>query len=73
MNIKKVFWDYAVSVLNRMLGRIIAFFGIPVFGGLSIFVGAFFASKKYDIDVPPSVRLILVYCINRSSFMNDSM
>jgi hypothetical protein len=42
-------------VANRMIGRIIAFFGIPVFGGLAIFVGAFFYSKKYDLVVPPSI------------------
>lgn len=42
-------------VANRMLGRIIVFFGIPVFGGLAIFVGSFFAFKKYDISVPPYV------------------
>ena len=42
-------------VANRMLGRIIVFFGIPVFGGLSIFVAAFFASKYYDLTIPPVV------------------
>ena len=38
-----------------MLGRIVTFFGIPVFGGLSIFVAAFFVSKKYDLVIPPMV------------------
>lgn len=33
----------------------VAFFGIPVFGGLSIFVGAFFYFKKYDVVVPPTI------------------
>ena len=33
----------------------VSFFGIPVFGGLAIFVAAFFYSKKYDVVVPPSV------------------
>lgn len=42
-------------VANRMLGRIIVFFGIPVFGGLAIFVTAFFASKYYDLTIPPVV------------------
>lgn len=42
-------------VADRMLGRIVTFFGVPVFGGLAIFVGAFFYSKKYDIVVPPAV------------------
>jgi hypothetical protein len=42
-------------VADRMLGRIIAFFGVPVFGGLAIFVGAFFYSKKYDMVAPPAV------------------
>jgi len=42
-------------VANRMLGRIIVFFGIPVFGGLAIFVSAFFASKYYDLTIPPVV------------------
>jgi hypothetical protein len=42
-------------VADRMLGRIIAFFGVPVFGGLAIFVGAFFYSKKYDVVVPPNL------------------
>lgn len=46
-------------VANRMLGRIITFFGIPVFGGLSIFVAAYFVSKKYDITVPPMV----IHCV----------
>ena len=40
---------------NRMLNRMIIFFGAPVFGGLAIFVGAFFYSKKYDVVVPPSI------------------
>jgi hypothetical protein len=42
-------------VADRMIGRIIAFFGVPVFGGLAIFVGAFFYSKKFDLVVPPSI------------------
>lgn len=42
-------------VANRMLGRIVVFFGIPVFGGLAIFVTAFFASKYYDLTIPPVV------------------
>jgi hypothetical protein len=42
-------------VADRMLGRIVAFFGVPVFGGLAIFVGAFFYSKKYDMVVPPNL------------------
>ena len=29
-------------IANRMITRIAGFFGIPVFGGLAIFVGAFF-------------------------------
>lgn len=40
-------------VADRMIRRIAFFFGIPVFGGLAIFVAAFFISKKYDIVVPP--------------------
>lgn len=42
-------------VANRMISRIAGFFGIPVFGGLSIFVIAFFVSKKYDIIIPPNL------------------
>jgi hypothetical protein len=42
-------------VANRMLGRMVLFFGLPVFGGLAIFVGAFFYSKKYDVVIPPSI------------------
>lgn len=42
-------------VADRMIKRIAFFFGIPVFGGLAIFVGAFFVSKKYDIVVPPNL------------------
>lgn len=42
-------------VANRMLGRIVVLAGIPVFGGLAIFVGAFFYSKKYDLVVPPAI------------------
>ena len=33
----------------------ILFLGVPVFGGLAIFVAAFFYSKKYDVVVPPSI------------------
>jgi hypothetical protein len=40
-------------IADRMIRRIAFFFGIPVFGGLAIFVAAFFISKKYDIVVPP--------------------
>ena len=29
--------------------------GVPVFGGLAIFVGAFFYSKKYDVVIQPSI------------------
>ena len=42
-------------VADRMIGRIAAFFGIPVFGGLAIFVGAFFYSKQTDTVIQPSV------------------
>ena len=42
-------------VANRMITRIAFFFGVPVFGGLSLFVLAFVASKKYDTVVPPYV------------------
>jgi len=42
-------------VANRMIARIAGFFGIPVFGGMAIFVAAFFASKKYDLVVPPVI------------------
>lgn len=42
-------------VADRMIGRIATFFGIPVFGGLAIFVIAFFISKKYDLVVPPTI------------------
>lgn len=42
-------------VADRMIRRIAVFFGVPVFGGLSIFVGAFFYSKKYDITLPPVI------------------
>jgi len=42
-------------IANRMIGRIATFFGVPVFGGLAIFVGAFFYSKKYDMVVPPAM------------------
>lgn len=42
-------------VANRMLSRIVVLAGIPVFGGLAIFVGAFFYFKKYDIVVPPAL------------------
>eukprot|EP00597_Dinobryon_sp_UTEXLB2267_P005311 CAMPEP_0170061670 /NCGR_PEP_ID=MMETSP0019_2-20121128/3159_1 /TAXON_ID=98059 /ORGANISM="Dinobryon sp., Strain UTEXLB2267" /LENGTH=229 /DNA_ID=CAMNT_0010267575 /DNA_START=82 /DNA_END=771 /DNA_ORIENTATION=- len=45
-------------VADRMIGRIAAFFGIPVFGGLGIFVAAYFYSKKYDMVIPP---MILAY------------
>jgi len=41
-------------VANRMLGRIVVLAGVPVFGGLAIFVGAFFYFKKYDMVVPPA-------------------
>jgi len=42
-------------VADRMIRRIAVFFGVPVFGGLSIFVGAFFYSKKYDLTLPPVI------------------
>ena len=42
-------------VANRMIRRIGFFFGVPVFGGLCIFVAAVFVSKKYDIVIPPYV------------------
>lgn len=42
-------------VANRMLGRIIVLAGLPVFGGLAIFVGAFFYFKKYDLVVQPAM------------------
>ena len=42
-------------VANRMIGRIAAFFGIPVFGGLAIFVGAYFYGKSTDTVIQPSV------------------
>eukprot|EP00595_Chromulina_sp_UTEXLB2642_P002117 CAMPEP_0196765982 /NCGR_PEP_ID=MMETSP1095-20130614/16437_1 /TAXON_ID=96789 ORGANISM="Chromulina nebulosa, Strain UTEXLB2642" /NCGR_SAMPLE_ID=MMETSP1095 /ASSEMBLY_ACC=CAM_ASM_000446 /LENGTH=153 /DNA_ID=CAMNT_0042125591 /DNA_START=358 /DNA_END=819 /DNA_ORIENTATION=- len=42
-------------VANRMITRIAGFFGVPVFGGLLIFVISFFISKKYDFVVPPTI------------------
>ena len=42
-------------VANRMIRRIGFFFGIPVFGGLSLFIAAIIASKKYDTVIPPYV------------------
>lgn len=42
-------------VADRMIGRITAFFGVPVFGGLAIFVGAFFYSKQTDTVIQPSI------------------
>jgi len=40
-------------VANRMIGRIVSFLGVPVFLGMSIFVGSVIAAKKYDTVVPP--------------------
>jgi hypothetical protein len=42
-------------VADRMITRIATFFGVPVFGGLAIFVGAFLYSKKYDVVIPPAI------------------
>ncbi len=42
-------------VADRMIGRIATFFGVPVFGGLAIFVGAFFYSKQTDTVIQPSI------------------
>ena len=42
-------------IANRMITRIAGFFGIPVFGGLAIFVGAFFYSKNTDTIIPPFI------------------
>jgi hypothetical protein len=40
-------------VANRMIGRIVSFLGVPVFLGMSIFVGSVVAAKKFDTVVPP--------------------
>ena len=42
-------------VANRMITRIAVLAGVPVFGGLAIFVGAFFYAKKFDIVLQPSI------------------
>lgn len=42
-------------VANRMIRRIVTFFGIPVFGGIGIFVAAVISSKYYDTTIPPGV------------------
>eukprot|EP01039_Chlorochromonas_danica_P009617 gene9617-10632_t len=42
-------------VADRMIKRIAFFFGVPVFGGLGLFVAGYFASKQYDITIPPVV------------------
>jgi hypothetical protein len=42
-------------VANRMIGRIAWFFGVPVFGGLTVFVVAFFLSRKFDLIIPPTI------------------
>ena len=42
-------------VAERMIKRIALFFGIPVFGGLMVFVGAFFYFKKFDLVIPPTI------------------
>ena len=43
------------KVADRMITRIAFGAGLPVFGGLAIFVGAFLYSKKYDVVVPPNL------------------
>jgi hypothetical protein len=42
-------------VADRMIGRIATFFGVPVFGGLAIFVGAYFYSKQTDMIIQPNI------------------
>eukprot|EP01040_Poterioochromonas_malhamensis_P006809 gene6809-7339_t len=42
-------------IADRMIRRIVIFFGIPVFGGLGIFAAAFFTYKKYDIVMEPGL------------------
>ena len=42
-------------VANRMISRITAFFGVPVFLGMSIFAGSVVSAKKFDTVVPPYV------------------
>lgn len=42
-------------VANRMINRIAAFFGIPVFGGLAVFASAIYVSKTTDFVVPPTI------------------
>jgi hypothetical protein len=42
-------------VADRMIRRIAVFFGVPVFGGLSIFVGAFFYGRSNNLVVPPAL------------------
>lgn len=42
-------------VANRMIKRIIGFFGIPVAIGMIIFISSVVAAKKYDVVVPPYI------------------
>jgi hypothetical protein len=42
-------------VANRMISRIAVFFGVPVFGGIALFIAAIVAAKKYDTTVPPYI------------------
>ena len=42
-------------VADRMITRIATFFGIPVFGGLSLFVIFFIVRQQLDIVVPPTI------------------
>ncbi|KAJ1403805.1 hypothetical protein B484DRAFT_338303 [Ochromonadaceae sp. CCMP2298] len=42
-------------VADRMIRRIAVFFGVPVFGGLTIFVGAFFYGRSNNLVVPPAL------------------
>ncbi len=43
------------KVADRMMQRIAVCFGVPVFGGLSVFAGAVLSNRYLDYTVPPVV------------------
>jgi hypothetical protein len=43
------------AVSQRMLGRVVPFAGVPVFGAMLVFVGFWYANTQLELDLPPMI------------------
>ena len=43
------------KVAMRMLGRMLPLAGVPIFGGIALFVTFYLSATKWDLEIQPAV------------------